>query len=90
MTNQIHSALPTSIGWTATPAAHAAVWRIWRRMVMTEVQRGVGVSVEVDDDNHVALKSVGAPQWEGHWFDISPNGEVSDCSEQSAEPLIEA
>ena len=89
MTNQIHSSLPTSIGWTASPAAHAAAWRIWRRMVMTEVRRGVGVSVAVDGDGNAVLQSVGAPQWEGHWFVISPDGEASDCSEQSAEPLVE-
>lgn len=83
----VHSSLPSGEAWDATAKAHRTVWDLWRRLTAYALRHGMGVSVAVDVDGNVQLETVYAPLWEGHRFVISPGGEVSDCSEQSAEPV---
>lgn len=85
--------LPDGSSWTVpadtSDAARAAAWVTWRRLARLALERGEGVRVHHHDTGEIELETVYAPRFEAHRIVVSPDGEVTWCSEQSAPDLAE-
>lgn len=81
---ECYHSLPTGQGISCSAAQISAVWQVYYGVAEALRGRAEGIACDIEPNQHVVIRSVYAPQWEGLYFDVSPTGELSSLSEQSA------